>query len=202
MTKDQIKLVQIAVKAAGIRSPSSRSKAGPPQNDRYHFLLRQYKQPSGSPVKSCKQLNNSQLEDLLAICESHGWRMPGQPEDFYRKKIAAEYGLASFAARSGIRHMAKDLGWTPEHLDNFARKMTGFNLITIDELKPVEAYKIIEALKVMFNRNNGTNYKTIKEIKDGPPHDSCAEAACGINTGGTSAPKRAYGCTDGSNQGE
>jgi hypothetical protein len=183
MTNDQIKLVHVAVKEAGIRTPQF--------DGRYRLLLANYKQPWGGPVRSCTQLDNSQLEDLLAICESHGWRMPGKPEDFYRKKVAAEYGLASFAARSGIRHMAKDLGWTPEHLDNFARKMTGFNLITIDELKPEEAYKIIEALKVIFNRNNGTSCKTLKEIKDeATPADFNRNRYAGVVV------------TDGSNQSE
>ena len=60
MTKKQIIIVQMAARGAGLRS-----KAG---DKRYRLLLAQYKQsPSGKPVTSCKQLNNSQVTDFLAV---------------------------------------------------------------------------------------------------------------------------------------
>jgi len=103
LNKDQIKLVQTAVRAAGLRTKYCEG--------RYRLLLGQYRQPGGSPVTSCKQLNNSQLEDLLAICEANGWRMPGKPDDFYRSKINNESDIASFAQQSAIRKLADDLSW-------------------------------------------------------------------------------------------
>ena len=73
LNNSQIKLVQVAVRAAGLR--------GKGFDGRYRLLLGQYHQPNGQPVTSCKQLNNWQIDDLLAICESHGWRCPGKADD-------------------------------------------------------------------------------------------------------------------------
>jgi hypothetical protein len=157
LNKDQIKLVQVAVKKAGIRTPQF--------DGRYRLLLGKYKQPNGRPVTSCTQINNSQLEDLLAICESYGWRMPNQPEDFYRKKAANIGVYASFAQREAINHLAGDLFWTPEHLGNFIKKMTN-RIASISDLTPREGFQIIEGLKAIFNRKNGTKCNTLNDIKD------------------------------------
>jgi hypothetical protein len=157
LNKEQIILVQVAVRAAGIRTPQF--------DGRYRLMLGKYKQPNGRSVTSCKQLNNSQLEDLLAICESYGWRMPGQPEDFYRKKVAAGAGRASFAVQEGIRHLAGDLGWPLDHLHDFIEKMTG-RITAVVDLTPKEAFKLIEGLKSIFNHRHGTNFNTLQEITE------------------------------------
>jgi len=156
MNTDQIKLVQIAVKAAGIRLG--------PADERYYLLLRNYKQPNGSPVTSCKQLNNSQLEDILAICESQGWRMPGKPQDFFRRKVAASSDFASYAQQEGIKLLAGDLGWNEFQLGGMLKRMTG-RACCISDLKPGEAYKVIEALKAMLERKTGETYKNLNEIE-------------------------------------
>ena len=157
LNNSQIKLVQVAVKAAGIRTPQF--------DGRYRLMLGKYKQPNGKMVTSCKELNNSQLEDLLAICESYGWRMLGKPQDFYRKKVAAGYGHASFAMQEGIRHLAGDLGWPIDHLHDFIEKMTG-RIAAIIDLTPKEAFKVIEGLMAIFNRRHGTNCNTLNQIRD------------------------------------
>jgi len=81
LNKQQIILIQMAVKQAGLRTSR--------QDGRYRLLLAQYRNPRGKPITSCKELNNSQIDDLLAICESMGWRHPDKKPDHYRKKIAA-----------------------------------------------------------------------------------------------------------------
>lgn len=157
LNKDQIKLVQTAVRAAGIRNPG--------QDGRYRLLLAHYKQPNRCPVASCKDLNNWQLDDLLAICEAQGWRQPDKSEDFYRRKVAAGNGYASFAVQSAINHLRGDLGWPIEHLHNFIEKMTG-RITTVVNLTPREGYKVIEGLKAIFNHKHGTNCSTIRQIKE------------------------------------
>jgi len=158
LNNNQIKLIQTAIRAAGLRSKNF--------DGRYRLLLGQYKKPNGSPVKSCRQLNNMQLDDLLAICESHGWRQPGKPENFYRSKITEESGYASYAQREAIRHLAGDLGWNDLQLSGMLKRMTAGEVGNIAMLKPAQAFKVIEALKAMFSREKGKNYSNLKQIQD------------------------------------
>ena len=154
----QIKLVQKAVRTAGIRKPKD--------DRRYRLLLAQYKRPNGSPVKSCKQLNNSQLDDLLALCESLGWRMPGKAEDHFRRKVATQETVASFAQQVAIKHLAGDFGWNNGQLGGMLKRMTGGFATSASALTPAQAHNVIEALKAMLSRERGTRYTTLKQIKD------------------------------------
>lgn len=148
----------MAVKEAGIRQ----SKA----DGRYRFLLSQYKQPSGCSVKSCKQLNNSQLEDILAICESHGWQMPGKPADYFRKKVESGTDSASFAQQEAIRYLAGDLGWDERNLAGFISKMTNERTLHVLSITPVEAWRIIEGLKAILSRKTGKKYNSLAQAKE------------------------------------
>ena len=158
LNKSQIKLVQTAVRAAGLRTKNF--------DGRYRMLLRQYKKPDGCPVKSCKQLNNMQLDDLLAIGEAHGWRMPGKPENHYRSKVATQSSVASFAQQSAIKHLAGDLGWNDLQLNGMLKRMTGGFASHVSALKPAQAYQVIEALKAILSRETGRQYSNLKEIQD------------------------------------
>jgi len=158
LNNDQIKLVQTAVRKAGIRTATF--------DGRYRMLLGQYLQPNGKPVTSCKQLNNSQLDDILAICEAQGWRMPGQSETFYRDKVNQIGDLASHAQLRAIGFLSVDLGMTALHLNNFIAYMTKDKCSSIVELPTKQAYKIIEALKAMLSRKTGINFNSLQEIKE------------------------------------
>ncbi len=161
LNKLQIKLIQTAVRAAGIRGKNFEG--------RYRMLLGQYIQSNGGPVTSCKQLNNSQLEDMLAICEANGWRMPGKPIDFYRSKVAQGSDYASFAQQSAIGYLKGDLGWSDEHLAGFLRRMTekdGWFVSDVASLSPGQGYKIIEALKKILGRERGKNYTNLKQVQE------------------------------------
>jgi hypothetical protein len=162
LNNSQITLIQIACKVAGIRSPG--------QDGRYRLLLAQYRQPSKAPVTSCKQLNNSQMEDLLAICEANGWRMPGKPEDFYRQKVAKTSDFASFAQQSAIKHLAGDLGWNEFQIGGMIKKMTNSNTKSLPCLFPNEAYKVIEALKAMLGRKTGKQFNNLQQVKEEMSH--------------------------------
>ena len=158
LNNQQIKLVQTAVKAAGLRTRYF--------DGRYRMLLGQYKQPSGKPVTSCKQLNNAQLEDLLAICEAHGWRMPGKPANHFRFKVAIESHIASFAQQEAIKKLAGDLGWADEQLSGMLKRMTGGFVTNVAALKPGQAYNVIESLKAILGREKGKHYSNLREIKE------------------------------------
>ncbi|MFA5252785.1 MAG: hypothetical protein WC454_09415 [Phycisphaerae bacterium] len=154
----QVRLVQIAVRKAGLRTAAF--------DGRYRMLLGQYLQPDGSPVTSCKQLNNAQLDDLLAICESMGWRMPGKPEDFYREKINKKDDIASFGQQAAIKHLADDLGIIGEHLSRFIMHQTNNAADDRAMLSPVQAYKVIEGLKALVMKNTGIKFKNLTEISN------------------------------------
>ena len=158
LNNQQIKLVQTAVRTAGLRSKSS--------DGRYRLLLGQYRQPDGRPVNSCKQLNNYQLDDLLAICEAHGWRMPGKQANYYRFKIATQSDVASFAQQSAIKYLAGDLGWGDQQLAGFLKRMTGGFVTGVASLSPSQAYNVTEALKAIIGREQGKQYTDLKEIQE------------------------------------
>jgi len=150
-------MIQTAVRAAGLR--------GPKVDGRYRLLLGQYKQPSGEAVTSCKQLNHMQLEDMLAICEAHGWRMPGKEKNHFRLKRTAKENVASFAQQEAIKHLAGDLGWNVYQLGGFLKRMTNGFVDTVIALSPGQAYKVIEALKAMVGRRAGKQYSNLQEVQ-------------------------------------
>lgn len=157
LTKDQIKLIQTAVRGAGLRSARAEG--------RYRLLLGQYRQPTGKPVTSCKQLNHGQLEDMLAICEAYGWRMPGKPEDYYRVKRMKKESIASSAQQAAIDHLRGDLGWNDYQLEGMLKRMTGGFVINVVALNPAQAFDVIEALKAMVGRRTGKQYNNLKEVQ-------------------------------------
>ncbi len=158
LNNQQIKLIQIAVKEAGIRKPKD--------DRRYRLLLAQYKRPDGSAATSCKHLNHWQLEDMLAICEAHGFRCRGKDEDHFRQLIKNRDNHASYAQRSAIEKLGGDLGWDICHVNGLIDKMTNGACCTITELTPHHAFKVIEALKAMFSRKTGKEYKNLQQIKE------------------------------------
>ena len=157
MTNDQIKLVQTAVRRAGIRTKFE---------GRYRLLLGQYLQPNGRPVTSCKQLTNNQLDDILAICEAHGWRMPDKSETYYRDKVNQAGDYATYAQQQAIRYLAEDLGMVGLHLNNFIRHMTNQTVDSIARLVSDDAWKIIEALKAILKRKTGVKFDSLQSIKE------------------------------------
>ena len=162
ISKRQIVLVQMAARGAGLR--------GVPGGDgRYYLLLGKYRQPSGRPVTSCKQLNNRQIGDFLAICESMGWRCPGKSENYFRSKLAKDIygqGVASIAIQQAIRQLAGDLGWTDQQLNGFIAKQTDGRADHVAALGPKQAHNIVEALKAMVCRQEKMTFSNLKEMKD------------------------------------
>ena len=155
-------MLQTAVRAAGLRGRSSA------QENRYRLLLGKYLQSSGAKVTSCKQLNNSQLEDLLALCESLGWRMPGVRETWFRDKAVrnVDGDIASYAQQQAIRYLAGDLGWADNNLVGLICKITNGSCEGVEQLSSRQAWATIECLKSMLGRQKGKEYKTLKDVRD------------------------------------
>ena len=160
LNNSQIKLVQTAARAAGLRTKYC--------DGRYRMLLGQYRQSNGSPVASCKQLNNWQLDDFLAICESLGWQYPGKPADFYQEKVRKEQltNVLSQAQLNAIGYLAGDLGWNTVHLNNFVTNFTNDEIDNIVALSKLQAFKIIEALKAILGRQENKKYSNLKQIQE------------------------------------
>lgn len=151
LNQNQIKLLQTALRAAGLRGADE---------TRYRLLLSHYR------VASSKQLTQVQLDDLLAICEGLGWCRPGYAPDHYRRKTlgASASGLASTPQRQAIRHLAGDLGWDADQLAGLIRRLTGQSARLIEQLTNREAYNLIEAMKAMVNRKDQTHNQTLMEF--------------------------------------
>jgi hypothetical protein len=175
VNNEQIKLMQVAAKVAGLRTQS--------QDGRYYLILAQYKKPNGQLCTSCKDLNNAQIDDFLAICESLGWRYPGKSETYCRDRVSAAYDsdFASYAQRQAIDYLAGDLGIVGEPVKAFIRRMTRQRTDSVLQITPGEAYKIIEALKAALSRQDGVNYENLndicnhynKDIKHGEKLETC-----------------------------
>ena len=162
LNPEQVKLLQTAVRAAGLRD-----------RGQYYLVLGQYRQANRSPVTSCKQLNNYQAEDLLGICESYGWRHPGKPADYYRLKMVGASRVATGAQIGAIGKLAGDLGWNELQLGGMIKRMTGGRKTCVVELSPAEAYRLIEAMKAMFARQTGVDHydnltEVERQVTDGP----------------------------------
>ncbi|MFA5187015.1 MAG: phage protein GemA/Gp16 family protein [Patescibacteria group bacterium] len=162
LNNQQIKLVQMAAKGAGLRggrySPDSR----------YYLLLGQYKQSNGKPVTSCKQLTRDQVEDFLSICESMGWQHPMHGPNYYQNKKRwysneRTSGISTAQAEC-IRHLAGDLGMTAEHLKTFCLRMTNHLYDSVTVMSAEFAWKMIEALKAMLGRRDGKQYETVADV--------------------------------------
>jgi hypothetical protein len=142
--------------------------------------LGKYKSRNGSPVTSSKQLSNWQLDDLLAICESQGWRYPGRPDDFFRKKRARESTYpdrcARYAQQEAIKYLAGDLGWRLAQVCGLAERILGKKGIHIVMLTPGEAYKVIEALKAILGRERDKTYANLNEVMEDMEADKDVEA--------------------------
>jgi hypothetical protein len=152
---DQIKLIQTAARAAGLRNGK--------QDGRYRMVLAQYR------VKSSKDMTNAQIDDFLAICEALGWRYPGKPETYFRSRAAASADgrMASWAQLEAIGHLSGDLGFQGGDISmaKFISRMTCGRVDAKEQLTLDEAWTIISSLKAMLQRRDGVKYKNCTDIK-------------------------------------
>ncbi len=158
VSNKQLKLIHIAARQAGLIVKRD--------DRRYRLLLAAYKTRDGGVASTSKQLNNSQIEDLLAICEAMGWSS-GRGDTYFRDKVAARGTFASFAQCSAIDKLRGDLGWNADNLKGMIGRMTAYSKSSVAELTVRQASNIIEALKNMTIRAKGMSPNaTLNEIKD------------------------------------
>ncbi len=83
-------------------------------------------------VESAKQLNEEKFRKLMNF--------------FVRSKYyrVNQFGL-TMRQKLYIQYLARQLGWEPQHVDNFIRKY--YHEPAIDKLSKIEAVKVIESLK-------------------------------------------------------
>lgn len=153
ITANQIRSLQIAARQVGLRCGKD--------DGRYKLLLMQYKEPHGRGCQSCKELNQTQYEDFMAICESMGFVHFSGDKRHYRDKRDSRGDCKSFAQLEAIKAMASDLGWDSEHLQAFCVKM---GKAPLTYLSGVDAGKIIEALKAMIGRRDNTHYTRVADV--------------------------------------
>lgn len=156
LNNDQIKLVHVAIKAAGI------------DDARYRLLLAQYTQANGARVRSSTQMNNRQVDDLLAICESLGWQHPDKTYCYYREKVRRDHpgshDSPSFAARAAAEHLSADLGWGEQGLKQMISRMTRGRTDSLSSMTHREMYNLIEAAKAMLSRIDKKTYRTLADV--------------------------------------
>jgi len=157
INKGQVKLVQTAVRAVGLRRDGF--------DGRYRLLLRQYRRPDGTPCTSSKDLDPDQMEDLLAICEAMGWRMPGQSETHFRDLVSRrrDAHVLSTAQEAAIGHLRGDLGWTDEAMRSFVGRMTDGRCEAVAQLNRADAGNVIEGMKSILGRDRGTTYGRVAD---------------------------------------
>ncbi len=137
----QIKILQTALRAVGLRKPG---KAGEAQ---YRFYLSQFSDSKGRKITSCKQLTNVQLDEILATCVELGWHNTA-------KATVSRPARISQAMIIGIAELAGDLGWNHGQLSGMVSRMTQGRKTDPSELTTSEGIKVIEALKAMLKRIN------------------------------------------------
>jgi hypothetical protein len=160
LNKGQIQLIQVAVRAAGIR--------GEVGDKRYRLVLAQYTKPSGGPCTSSKDLDPQQMEDLLALCESMGFRMLGKSATCCRDKVAMraiDGHRASAGQQAGLRHLYQDLGWHDYQFRGFVDQFTQGRCKSELTLTRQDAWGLTEAMKAMLLRQTGIKAKNLKDIQ-------------------------------------
>ena len=158
VSNKQLKLIHTAARQAGLIVKKD--------DRRYRLLLAQYKTRDGGAATTSKQLNNSQIEDLLAICEAMGFDS-GKGPTWFRDKVAAHGTFASFAQCSAIDKLRGDLGWNADNLKGMIGRMTAYSKSSVAELTTRQASNIIEALKNMTLRAKGLSPSTtLNQLKD------------------------------------
>ncbi len=156
LNNEQVRLVQVAVRAAGIRLPHDDS--------RYRLLLAQYRDKSRRPLTSCRDLSREQMTDLLAVCEGMGWRHPGKADDYYRQLASGGYEYASYAQQKAIAALFDDLGYPAQARISMMQRL--YEKGSTATLSPREAYNLIEALKAMLSRQTGRTYHNVTEVQE------------------------------------
>ena len=133
MTGKELGLIHMAAKATGLNDPQ------------YRTALR-----NCGGVESAKSLTQSGFENVMALFEERGWRQVGQPENYWRGKVAARGSLC------GDRLIYKIISLIgvdfPYTLEGMCKRISQGRVDQLDKLTPGEALNMVEALKAIAAR--------------------------------------------------
>lgn len=117
----------------------------------YRLILRNL-----AGVESGKDLDNQSLEKVMAFLEERGFRHKDQPDDYWRKKYAAQSRFCGERISQKIHALAPQVKYP---LDSLVAKASKGRTARVEELNPSEANQLVEMLKSMTARENGLNAK-------------------------------------------
>ena len=133
-TRPQIIAVQKAKRAVGLNDAQ------------YRTLLRNV-----AGCESSKDLDNRSLEDVMAVLEDMGAQQHPAGPTYWRNKVRRRNAVGGERMVHKIHALARAIPHPPAGL---CLRMSGRRTDQSEQLTPVEAYKVIEALKAIFDRRS------------------------------------------------
>ena len=132
----QLRLLHLAARQAGLDETD------------YRLVLK-----NCAGVASSKNLDQAGFEDVLALFEERGYRDAGKPEDYWRSKVATRGSLCGARMEFKINELA---GKQTYALSGLRRRFSNERTERVDRLSSGEAYRLVEALKEIIEREAAT----------------------------------------------
>jgi hypothetical protein len=114
----------------------------------YRLILRNV-----AGVTSSKDLDNSKLEKVMAFFEERGFRQKDQPQDYWRRKYHAQGQFCGERMTHLINQLSQQVKYP---LDSLVARASKGRTARLEELNPAEANNLVEMLKSMAARHEGT----------------------------------------------
>lgn len=141
ITLPQLRTIHVAARQVGLIDGDG--------DERYRMLLR-----NAAGVESSKQLTQAQFEDVMAVMEDLGYAPAGMDmgsSHYWRDKVAGRGSRANPRLVYRIRKLADQQSNYP--LGALVRQHSAGRTDQVTDLRPREAWNLIEALKAMKTRS-------------------------------------------------
>ena len=132
LTALELKFVHIAYRQAGL------------DEEQYRMVLR-----SVAGVASAKELNQTGMENVMAVFEDSGFRHAGKPDDYWRMKVALRGSYCGARMAHKIEGLAAGQKYD---LAGLCRRVSKDRVCRVDKLSPREGLAMIEMLKAICRR--------------------------------------------------
>lgn len=129
-----------------------------PQTILIHTAVRALRMPDASyrqilaniaHVSSSTQLDNAGFEDVMAVLEDQGWRMPGRPADHFRNKVKLR---GTFCGERAVFKVRELIAGSRYRLEGLVRRFSHNRTDQVSKLSPAQAHQLIEMLKASAGR--------------------------------------------------